>query len=312
MTRERSNRSSPQLPGVRCAIYTRKSTEEGLEQAFNSLDAQRESAEHYIASHAHEGWVCLPERYDDGGYSGGTMDRPALKRLLANVEAGNINCVIVYRADRLTRSIMDFARIMDTLQTHDIAFVSVTESFDTSQPGGRLHLHMMLSFAQYERELVSERTRHKIAAARRRGQWTGGRPLLGYDVDRSKPGAVRLVVNADEAARVREIFELYLEHEALIPVVSVLNERGWLTKHWTTKKGEERAGRPFDKARLHHLLTNVVYLGKLKYKDEVHEGEHEGIIDPRIWKRVQEILARNGRTGGAAVRNKRCISLCSL
>ncbi len=289
---------------IRCAIYCRKSTEEGLEQAFNSLDAQRESAEHYIASHAGEGWVCLPQRYDDGGCSGGNMDRPALQRLLADVEAGHIDCVVVYRADRITRSIADFARIMETLQTHDVSFVSVTESFDTSQPGGRLHLHMMLSFAQYERELVSERTRHKIAAARRRGQWTGGRPLLGYEVDRSRPGAIRLVVNIDEAERVRQIFELYLEHGSLMPVVNILNKRGWRTKRWVTKKGVEMGGRPFEKGSLFKLLTNPTYIGKVTYKSEVHEGEHDAIIPEDLWRKVQARLQRNGRSGGAEARNK--------
>ena len=289
---------------VRCAIYTRKSTEEGLEQVFNSLDAQRESAEHYIASHAHEGWECLSARYDDGGYSGGNMDRPALGRLLADVETGEIDCIVVYRADRITRSLVDFARIMDTLQTHNVSFVSVTESFDTRQPGGRLHLHMMLSFAQYERELVSERTRHKIAAARRRGQWTGGRPLLGYDVDRSTPGATRLVVNADEAARVRQIFELYLEHGSLIPTVRILNDRGWRTKQWETKTGRVMGDQPFHKGRLFTLLNNPTYIGKVTYKDEQHDGEHKAIVPDDLWRAVQSRLQRNGRTGGAEARNK--------
>ncbi len=298
MTRRHPSNSPP---AIRCAIYTRKSTEEGLEQAFNSLAAQRESAEHYIASLAHEGWICLPERYDDGGYSGGSMDRPAIGRLLADIEAGDIGCVVVYRADRITRSLIDFARIMDTLQKHDVSFVSVTESFDTSQPGGRLHLHMMLSFAQYERELVSERTRHKIAATRRKGKWAGGHPVLGYDVD---PQKFKLRVNEEEAERVRRICALYLEHEGLIPVVEVLNDRDWRTKRWITRKGHERGGRPFDKCRLHKLLTNVVYIGKVRYKEEIHEGEHDGIVEPEIWHRVQQILARNRRTGGAAVRNK--------
>ena len=294
----------PDRPVVRCAIYTRKSSEEGLEQAFNSLDAQRESAEHYIASHAHQGWTCLLDRYDDGGYSGGSMDRPALRRLLSDVEAGEVNCVVVYRADRITRSIVDFARIMDTLQTHDVSFVSVTESFDTSQPGGRLHLHMMLSFAQYERELVSERTRHKIAAARRRGQWTGGRPLLGYEVDRSSTRSIRLVVNADEAERVRQVFEMYVEHGSLIPVVEILNDRGWRTKQWVTKKGREMGGHAFDKQKLHALLTKVTYVGKVAYRDEIHDGEHEAIVSRDVWKKVQTRLRRNGASGGAEARNK--------
>jgi len=296
MNENRESRST-----IRCAIYTRKSTDEGLEQEFNSLDAQREAGENYIASQRSEGWVCLPDRYDDGGYTGGNMDRPALKRLLADIEAGRVDCVVVYKVDRLSRSLLDFARIMETFEKHRVSFVSVTQQFNTTTSMGRLMLNVLLSFAQFEREIISERTRDKIAAARRKGKWSGGMPILGYDV---APGGGKLLVNEDEAARVRAIFELYLEHQSLIETVKALDARGWTTKRWTTKKGHERGGRPFNKNSLFHLLTNVLYLGKITYKDEVFEGEHAAIVDEEVFRRVQRLLKRNGRTGGKHVRNK--------
>jgi site-specific DNA recombinase len=288
-------------PTVRCAIYTRKSTEEGLEQEFNSLDAQRESGEAYIKSQTHEGWECLPGHYDDGGFTGGNMDRPALRRLMADIEAGKIDCVVVYKVDRLSRSLLDFARMMETFEKHHVSFVSVTQQFNTATSMGRLVLNVLLSFAQFEREIISERTRDKIAAARRKGKWAGGHPLLGYDID---PQGFKLVVNEDEAFRVRAIFDLYLEHQAMIPVIKELDRRGWLNKRWTTRKGRERGGKPFTKTSLHKLLTNITYAGKIRYKNEIHDGEHDAIVDPATWQRVQALLQRNGRTGGALVRNK--------
>ena len=286
-------------PVIRCAIYTRKSTEEGLQQDFNSLDAQRESGEAYVASQRSEGWECLPDRYDDGGFSGGSMDRPALKRLLADIEAGKIDCVVVYKVDRMTRSLLDFAKIVETFDRHGVSFVAVTQLINTTTSMGRLMLNVLLSFAQFEREIISERTRDKIAAARRKGKWSGGIPLLGFQVVNTK-----LVVEPDEAEQVRQIFGLYLEHDGLIPVVAELARRHWRTKRWTTKKGIERGGRPFDKNSLWHLLTNVTYFGKVTYKDEVHNGEHEAIVDGDLWQRVQAKLQRHGRTGGTEVRNK--------
>jgi site-specific DNA recombinase len=300
MRAERTNKAASVRPTVRCAIYTRKSTEEGLQQEFNTLHNQRESAEAYIRSQAATGWVCLPERYDDGGFTGGNMDRPALRRLLDDIEAGRVDCVVVYKIDRLSRSLLDFARMMDTFERRQVAFVSTTQQFNTATSMGRLVLNMLSSFAQYERELVSERTRDKIAATRRRGKWTGGHPLLGYDVDEH----TRLVVNEDEAARVRAIFALYLDHEALLPVVQELERRGWTTKRWTTRKGNERGGQPFTKTGLHQHLTNPVYYGKVKYKTELHDGEHEALIDAETWRKMQTTLLRNGRSGGAPVRNQ--------
>ncbi|MEK6674021.1 MAG: recombinase family protein [Planctomycetota bacterium] len=288
---------------IRCAIYTRKSTEEGLDQEFNSLDAQREAAESYISSQQHEGWVCLPDRYDDGGFTGGSMDRPALRRLLADIEAGKVDCIVVYKVDRLSRSLIDFSKIVDSLERHKVSFVSVTQQFNTGTSMGRLMLNVLLSFAQFEREIISERTRDKIAATRRKGKWSGGHPLLGYDVEQA-PGGSRLVVNEEEAARVRNIFDLYLEKQSLIQTTAELNAKGWTTKRWTTSKGSQRGGRRFEKSCLQRLLTNVVYLGKVRYKDEVHLGEHTGIVDQAIWERAQRLMRLNGRTGGAHIRNK--------
>jgi site-specific DNA recombinase len=287
-----------QAPVVRCAVYTRKSTEEGLEQEFNTLDAQRESGEAYIRSQAHEGWVYVPKIYDDGGFTGGNTDRPALRRLLADIEAGLIDCVVVYKVDRLSRSLLDFAKMLEIFERHQVAFVSVTQQFNTTTSMGRLMLNVLLSFAQFEREIISERTRDKIAATRRKGKWSGGMPLLGYDVDVNS----KLIVNQNEAERVRVIFNLYLQHAGLIPVVQELERRGWRNKQWTTRKGSERGGKLINKTSLHKLLTNVTYLGKLAYKDEVHEGEHEAIVDESVWQNVQQVLQRNKRTGTA--RNK--------
>ena len=285
---------------VHCAIYTRKSTEEGLEQEFNTLDAQRESAEAFIKSQAHEGWTCLPDRYDDGGFTGGNLERPALKRLLADIEAGKVDCVVIYKVDRLSRSLLDFARLMETFEAHKVSFVSVTQQFNSATSMGRLVLNVLLSFAQFEREIISERTRDKIAATRRRGKWSGGPPLLGYDID---DRGTRLVVNADEAAQVRAIFALYLELESLLPVVQELQRRGWTNKRWRTRAGHQSGGGPITKTALYRLLSNVVYAGRIRYKDEVHAGEHPAIIDAESFGRVQALLRRNGRTGGAQVRN---------
>jgi site-specific DNA recombinase len=289
------DKPKPQRQVVRCAVYTRKSTEEGLEQEFNTLDAQRESGEAFIASQKLDGWVLVPDRYDDGGYTGANMERPAVQRLLADIEAGKVDTIVVYKIDRLSRSLLDFARIMEILERHRVSFVSVTQQFNTATSMGRLVLNMLLSFAQFEREMISERTRDKIAATRRKGKWSGGMPLLGYDVVDTK-----LVVLPVEAERVRQIFELYLERGALVSTVDELNRRAWTTKSWTTKKGIVRGGLPFGKTRLHQLLTNVTYLGKIKYKDEVHEGEHEAIVDRQTFEQVQTMLAGNGPGRGGA------------
>jgi site-specific DNA recombinase len=297
--------SSKPIPAkvVRCAIYTRKSSEEGLALEFNSLDAQREAAEAFVASQRAEGWRCLPEKYDDGGFSGGTLDRPAMKRLLADIDAGKVDCVVVYKVDRLSRSLLDFARIMETFDRSGVSFVSVTQQFNTTHSMGRLTLNVLLSFAQFEREIIGERIRDKIAAQRRRGKWTGGVPVLGYDVDRSQPSP-RLVVNAAEAARAREVFSLYLEKGSLLPTVRELNRRGWTTKGRTTKAGRGVGGKPFDKGNLHGMLTNPLYAGKIRHKDQVYQGEHEAIVDAAVFTQVSALLAGNGRSGGLKARNR--------
>ena len=211
-----SKQSHQKQPTVRCGVYTRKSTEEGLEKEFNTLDAQREAGESYVASQKQQGWICLSERYDDGGFTGGNMQRPALKQLLKDVQAGRIDCIVVYKVDRLSRSLLDFARIMELFERHRVSFVSVTQQFNTATSMGRLMLNVLLSFAQFEREIISERTRDKMGAARRRGKWLGGTPVLGYDVH---PQRRRLLVHPEEAERVRAIFRLYLELRGLVPTV---------------------------------------------------------------------------------------------
>jgi site-specific DNA recombinase len=280
---------------VRCAIYTRKSTEEGLEKEFNSLDAQRATAEAYIASQQHEGWRCLPKRYDDGGFTGGNLERPALQRLLEHIAAGQVDCVLVNKVDRLSRSLLDFARLMELFEKHQVAFVSVTQMFSTATSVGRLILNVLLSFAQFERELIAERTRDKIAAARRNGKWVGGMPLLGYDVD-DKTSKLR--INETEAARVRAIFALFLEQRTLRSVLRELDRRGWRTKRWRTRKGHERGGRHFTRNHLRQLLSNVIYTGQLRYHNEIHPAEHPALIDPTTFAQVQTLLRRNRQAAG--------------
>jgi len=296
-------RKTSTAQAIRCAIYTRKSCEEGLELEFNSLDAQRESGEAFIASQQHEGWVCLPDHYDDGGFSGGSMDRPALNRLLADIAAGKVDCVVVYKVDRLSRSLLDFARIMETFDKNGVSFVSVTQQFNTTHSMGRLTLNILLSFAQFEREIIGERIRDKIAAQRRKGKWAGGVPVLGYDVDRSNPSP-KLVVNAEEAVRVRRIFSLYLELGSLLPVVEELNRRGWRHKTWKTKKGLPRGGRAFDKCSVYAMLTNPIYIGKIKHKADIYDGEHEPLVDPLVFEQVQSTLQKHGRGRGNYLLNK--------
>jgi len=292
---------TPSPASIRCAIYTRKSTDEGLEQEFNTLEAQREAGAAFIESQRHEGWITLPERYDDGGYTGANMDRPALKQLLADIASGKVNCIVVYKVDRLTRSIHDFFKILEILERFNVTFVSVTQQFNTTTSFGRLTLNMLLSFSQFERETTSERTRDKMRAARRKGKFVGGNLVLGYDLA-PKRGA--LFVNAAEARQVREIFGLYLELGSLIPVVEELERRGIRMKRWTTREGHIRGGALFNKTTLHNLLTNVIYTGRVRFERKVFDGEHERIIDDKTFNSVQEQLNRNGRRGGRSVRNK--------
>jgi len=285
---------------VRCAIYTRKSTDEGLDQAFNTLDAQRESGEHFVTSRILEGWTALPKRYDDGGYTGANMDRPALQELFVDIEAGQVNCVVVYKYDRLSRSMADFMKILEKLEQHQVAFVSVTEPFDTRTPQGRFVVNMLLSFAELERATTAERTRDKMRASRRKGKFVGGNLVLGYD---AAPKGGALVVNIEEAERVREVFRLYLDLGSLLPVVEELEQRGWTMKRWTTREGRLHGGAKFTKTTLYNLLTNVTYTGRVKFEGKLLEGEQERIIDDATFNRVQEQLNLNGR-GGKRRRNK--------
>src|ERR1700694_202256 len=263
----RASNGSSDAKTVRCAIYTRKSTEEGLQQECNSLDAQREASEAFITSQKNEGWQVITDHFDDGGYTGGNMDRPALKRLLAAVEARSVDCVVVYKVDRLRRSLLRFARIIEVFDKNGVSFVAVTQQFNTTSSLGRLTLNILLSFAQFEREIISERTRDKMSAARRKGKWVGGTPVLGYDVD---PGGGGLVVNQREALRIGEIFSLSARHPSLSAVVAELERRRWKTKSWKSKRGTAHRGRVFTKASLRRLLTNAIYAGKVEHRGAIY------------------------------------------
>ncbi len=263
---------------IRCAIYTRKSSEEGLEQDFNSLDAQRESCEAYVRSQKHEGWVTLETRYDDGGLSGATMERPALQRLLEDVRSRRVDVVVVYKVDRLTRSLADFAKIVETFDAQGISFVSVTQQFNTTTSMGRLTLNVLLSFAQFEREVTAERIRDKIAASKKKGMWMGGNVPLGYDAkDRN------LVINEAEAETVRTLFRLYLENGSVDAVVGQARVMGLTNK----------AGTPFIVGPLYHLLQNPIYVGRIRHKEAVYPGLHPAILDEGVWDQVQARLAAN-------------------
>src|SRR5579871_3463670 len=293
------SRSAAMPDKIRCAIYTRKSTEEGLDQEFNSLQAQREAAEAYIKSQRHLGWTVVSQHYDDGGFTGANLDRPALKMLLEHIEARRIDCVVVYKVDRLSRSLLDFARLMGVFEQRSVSFVSVTQQFNTTTSLGRLTLNILSSFAQFERELISERTRDKMSAARRKGKWTGGMPVLGYDVD-ARGG--RLVVNQKEAERVREIFELYRQHRSIPTVLEELHRRKWNSKSWTKKDGSPRRGSPFTKNKLMCLLTNAIYAGKVEHKGVLVAGEHDAIVALEVWETVNRELRKSRRGADAVVR----------
>jgi site-specific DNA recombinase len=272
----------------RCAVYTRKSTEDGLEQEFNSLDAQYEACAAYALSQRHEGWIVVPERYDDGGFSGGNMQRPGLVRLLADVAAGKVDVILVYKIDRLTRSLADFAKIVEVLDSAGASFVSITQSFNTTTSMGRLTLNMLLSFAQFEREVTGERIRDKIAASKRKGMWMGGPVPLGYEVD-----ARKLVVNRTEAELVRHIYQRYLEMSSVVELADELNRQGYRTKVQQRASGPHRGGCIFRRGTLYHLLSNRIYLGQMVHKGEHFAGEHPAIIPTELWDAVQEKLKAN-------------------
>src|SRR5271169_6836762 len=277
---------------LRGAIYTRVSTDQGLEQDFNSLDAQREACEAYIKSQAHEGWRLVRDRYDDGGFSGGSMDRPALQKLLADVRAKRIDAIVVYKVDRLTRSLADFAKLVELFDANGVSFVSVTQSFNTTTSMGRLTLNVLLSFAQFEREVTGERIRDKIAASKRKGIWMGGVPPLGYDVRER-----RLVVNPAEAETVRHIYERYLELECVRQLSKELEQRGIKSKVRVSRNGIKSGGCRFSRGALYELLANPIYIGEVRHKQERHPGQHEAILSKELWERVQQRLNQNAARG---------------
>ncbi len=264
----------------RCAVYTRKSSEEGLDMEFNSLDAQREACEAYVQSQKAEGWLLVPDRYDDGGISGGTLERPALKRLLADIEAGRVDVVVVYKIDRLSRSLMDFARLVDVFDRNEVTFVSITQSFNTTTSMGRLTLNILLSFAQFEREVIGERIRDKFAASRKKGMWMGGWAPLGYRVENRK-----LLIEDAEAEKVRWIFTRYVQAGSVTTVVKELTAEGFVNRY----------GQTLDKGRLYKLLNNRVYLGEAVHKGTAYPGEHEAIIGQSLWDRVRAVMAEGAR-----------------
>ena len=283
---------------VRCAIYTRKSSEEGLEQEFNSLQAQREACEAFIDSQRHEGWICLRAGYDDGGFSGATMDRPALQRLLADIAAGRVDTVVVYKIDRLTRSLADFAKIVEILDARGASFVSVTQQFNTTTSMGRLTLNVLLSFAQFEREVIGERIRDKIAASKKKGMWMGGVPPLGYGVRNHK-----LVMIAGEADTVRLIFRRYAELGSVRLLQAELEVRGIKSKSWTSVSGRLVGGKPFSRGALYLMLQNRIYRGEIVHKGQFHPGEHTPIVDQPLWDAVQAQLASNVAERNSGTRN---------
>jgi site-specific DNA recombinase len=281
---------------LNCAIYTRKSHEEGLELEYNSLDAQYDSANHYINSQSSQGWVRVNKRYDDGGFSGGNLERPALKRLLEDVQLGLIDVIVVYKMDRLTRALLDFSKLVEVFDKHGVTFVSVTENFNTTTSMGRLTLNMLLSFAQFEREVIGERIRDKFLASKRKGMWMGGCPPLGYDVvDR------KLVINRQEAKIITFFFEQYMRHGSIVQLMKEAEERCYRGKSWTTQDGKERAGKKFNVTVINKMMRNPVYKGVMAHKGTHYKGEHEAIIPAELWDSVQQLQQERNRRPRKAV-----------
>ena len=292
---------------IRCAIYTRKSSEEGLEQEFNSLHAQREACVSYIASQKHEGWVLLPEHYDDGGISGGTLERAGLQRLLRDVDDGLVDQIVVYKIDRLTRSLADFAKLVERLDAADASFVSVTQSFNTATSMGRLTLNVLLSFAQFEREVTAERIRDKIAASKKKGLWMGGGVPLGYEPD----GRTLKIVD-DEARTVRTLFDLYLEHGSIKAVKQQASRMGLRTKARAVEgsKCQAAGDAPFERGHVYYILSNPIYAGRIRHRSQVYDGQHPAIIDPAVFDDLQyRLKATSGRERGISGSGSRTSSL---
>ena len=282
---------------MRCAVYTRKSSEEGLDQEYNSIDAQRDAGHAYIASQRAEGWIPVADDYDDPAFSGGNMERPALRRLMVDIEAGKVDIVVVYKIDRLTRSLADFSKMVEVFECYGVSFVSVTQQFNTTTSMGRLMLNILLSFAQFEREVTGERIRDKISASKRKGLWMGGIPPLGYDVENR-----RLVLNEREAKIIRHIFQRFVELGSSTKLVKELKLDGVTSKSWTTQDGKIREGKPIDKSLIYKLLNNRTYLGELRHKELWYPAEHTSIVERDLWDNVHAILSSNGRVRGNATR----------
>ena len=282
---------------MRCAVYTRKSSEEGLDQEYNSIDAQRDAGHAYVASQRAEGWIPVADDYDDAAFSGGNMERPGLKRLMTDIEAGKIDVIVIYKIDRLTRSLADFSKMVEVFERQGVSFVSVTQQFNTTTSMGRLMLNVLLSFAQFEREVTGERIRDKIAASKRKGMWMGGVPPLGYDVENR-----RLVPNPQEAKLIRHIFTRFVELGSSTKLVKELKLVGATSKAWTTQDGKVRVGKPIDKGLIYKLLGNRTYLGELRHKEQWYQAEHLPILDREVWDSVHAILATNGRSRANATR----------
>ena len=301
MSRGNGRKRTQERQTVHCAIYTRVSTPGQDNGDFTSIDNQREACEAYIASQKGKRWVCLPDHYDDVGVSGGTLDRPALFALLQDLESGRVKVVVCYKLDRLSRSLSDFTRLMDEFKDWGVAFVSVTESFATDTPVGRFTMGLLATFAEFERATIAQRTSDKMSAARRRGRWTGGVPVLGYCVHLE---GGKLVVNQDEADQVRTIFAIYIKKQSLLAVVEELNRRGWTTKRHVARTGKVTGGGPWTKTNLHHLLVNPIYIGCVRHRGEVYEGAHDAVIEQSTWDKAQALLQENRQNGGARAKNR--------
>lgn len=283
---------------MRCAVYTRKSSEEGLDQEYNSIDAQRDAGHAYVASQRAEGWIPVADDYDDPAFSGGNMERPALKRLMLDIEAGKIDVVVIYKIDRLTRSLTDFSRMVEVFERRGVSFVSVTQQFNTTTSMGRLMLNVLLSFAQFEREVTGERIRDKFAASKRKGMWMGGVPPLGYDI-----GDRKLVLNAKEVQLIRHIFTRFVELGSTTKLARELRLDGVTSKAWTTQEGKVREGKPIDKGLIYKLFLNRIYLGEVHHQGQWYPAQHERIVSQQMWDDVHAILATNGRTRGKNTRS---------
>ncbi len=284
---------------IRCAVYTRKSTEEGLDQNYNTLDAQRDAGENYIKSQQHEGWEILPTRYDDGGFTGGNMDRPALKKLMEDIQAGKIDVVVVYKIDRLSRSLADFAQMVQIFDEHDVSFVSVTQHFNTKDSMGRLTLNILFSFAQFEREVIGERIRDKFAASKKKGIFMGGAIPLGYQVENRE-----LYIDKDEAKWVRHIFQRFATLKSMKKLLVELEKDGFRTKRYVSGTGKERGGKIANRQYLYRLLKNKIYIGKIVHKDKVYDGLHEAIISQELFDKANDIFKEDRVARGNYTRNR--------